>query len=123
VTRKKNQTLSRDQSLHAKPMAVEIIRRESLDNGGQRLVIATTPSRLQKLLLRLPDRTERKFELDPFGLAVFEMCDGQKSVQYIIKHFAREKSLDEHETHRAVIEFLRLLIRKGLVHIAVPKQP
>ena len=121
MTRKKNPSLSRNQSLQAKPAAVEVIGREPLDNGGQRLIVTTTPSRLQKFLLRLPDRIEHKFELDPFGLEVFEMCDGQKTVQYIIKQFARKHSLDPHEAHRAVLEFLRVLIRKGLVHILVAR--
>ena len=55
------------------------------------------------------------------GLVVLEMCDGQKSVRYIVQRFAKDYQLDPHEAERAVVTFLRSLIRKGLVNMVVKR--
>ncbi|MAE62411.1 MAG: hypothetical protein CMJ49_13775 [Planctomycetaceae bacterium] len=118
----KRPKFTREQSLDAKPIGIEITRREPLRDGGQRLVI-TVPSRgWTKRILRMPDNTIRKFDLDPFGVDLFDLCDGQKSVRHIIKRFARDHDLDPIEAEQAVATFLRTLIRKGLVHMMMPKR-
>lgn len=113
------ESISRDAALNAKPQVVKILGREPLDDGGARLVVRYTPTRMQRLLLRVPDTATRKFELDPYGLCVMDLCDGQKNVKHIVKRFAKTHNLNPREAERAVLKFLEMLVKKGLVQMVV----
>ena len=113
--------ITRDQSLSARPVAAPISGRQTLENGGQRLTFNARPSRWQKTLLRLPDTVERQFELDPYGVEILDMCNSKLTVLRIVKRFADHHRLDPHEAERAVLLFLRMLVRKGLVTMLVKK--
>ena len=105
--------------MEAKPRACVIDKREPLPDGGERLSVRLRSTGTQRWLLRAPEFVPRQFELDKVGVQVLEMCDGQKSVRYIVKKFAKEYNVDEHEAEKAVVTFLRMLIRKGLVAVMV----
>ncbi len=109
--------MTRDQSLGARPVAAVIARREPLANGSQRLTFSSRPSRWQKAILRLPDAVERRVELDPYGIEILDMCDSRTTVRQIIKRFSKHHRLDLHEAERAVLMFVRTLVRKGIVTI------
>ena len=115
----KKPTLTREQSLSAKPVAVRIIERQPTPDGGQRITLEGSPRGVYRWLLRAPEKIQRDFDLDPFGVEVLDMCDGNKPVRYIIDRFAKTHSLHPHEAERAVIAFLRTMMRKGLVTMAV----
>jgi hypothetical protein len=116
------QSLSREASLNAKPVATKILERHELPDGGARLVFRYQPTRMQRLLLRIPDTATRKYEMDLYGLQVLELCDGQRNVKHIIKRFAKDHSLDPREAERAVLKFLEILVRKGLVEMIVTQR-
>ena len=111
--------MSREQALAAKPVAVAVARREPLKDGGQRIIVTAPVTGWRRKLLRMPEQVTQKFELDAFGVEVLDMCDGQKTVRYIIRRFARNHQLDEHEAETAVTMFLHTLMRKRLVAMAV----
>ena len=115
--------LDRDQTLGAKPLAAPIVRRTPLPRGGERLTVAAEPSIWTRRLLRLPRQVERQFELDAFGVEMIRMCDGQKTVRWIIDRFSRNHQIDAHEAERAVLTFLRTIVGKGLVSMVVAKRP
>lgn len=112
--------LNRDQSMEAKPVSAKIEKREPLSDGGERVTVKLRSTGTQRWLLRAPEFVTRQYELDKVGVQVLAMCDGQKSVRYIVKKFAKEYRIDEHEAEKAVVTFLRTLIRKGLILIVVP---
>lgn len=114
--------INRQQAMDAKPVAVEIARREPLAGGGQRVGVYVPTGGLSKRLLRLPDRVIRQFDLDAYGVELLSLCDGKRTVRNLIKHFARSRRLDPHEAENAVTTFLRTLISKGLVRIVVSAQ-
>lgn len=111
--------LSREQALDAKPVATPVVKREPLPEGGQRVTVHLQPSRVQRWLLRAPDRITRQFELDPMGLEVLAMCDGHKTVRYILETFAKRHRVHPHEAEKAVTTFLQTMIRKGLVSVVI----
>ena len=115
-------SLSREAALNAKPQATKILEREALPDGGARLVFRYHPTRMQKMLLRVPDTATRKYELDTFGLQVLELCDGQKSVKHVIKRFAKDQNLDPREAERAVLKFMEILVKKGLIEMIVTRR-
>jgi hypothetical protein len=116
-----NPKLSREQSLEARPMAVKILAREPIENGGQRITVPYQPSSFIRTILRVPDTATKKYELDALGLEIVELCDGEKSVKHIISVFAKRHKVDLHEAERAVITFLETLIKRGIIYIVVPK--
>ena len=120
--KKKTFQLTRDQALGAKPIATKIIDREPMENGGERVTIPLRPTTMQRWLLRLPADTTKKFELDSVGIEVLNLCDGNKTVRYIIKRFSKSHGINIAEAEAAVVAFLRTMVRRGLVFMVVAKQ-
>lgn len=113
--------LTREQSLSAKPVASKVISSESLPGGGVRVSVPYQPSKMQRLILRVPDTLTRQFELDVIGAEVLAHCDGQKTVRYIIEAFTKKHRVHPHEAERAVVAFLEMMLTKGLIVMVVEK--
>ncbi len=58
---------------------------------------------------------ERAVELDVLGTEVWNMCDGKTSVEIIVEAFAKAHKLTFHESRLSIMEFLRLITRRGLI--------
>lgn len=65
----------------------------------------------------LPFSSVRRVQLDSAGSAVLDLCDGRRTVEQIIEAFAREHKLSFREAQLAVTEFLRQLVKRGIVAI------
>lgn len=65
----------------------------------------------------LPFSPYRRVELEPVGSGVLGMCDGRRTVEAIIEEFAIDHKLSFRESQLAVTQFLRQLMRRGLVVI------
>ena len=63
----------------------------------------------------LPWRPMRRVQLDEAGTAVLALCDGQRNVEQVIESFAQEHKLSFRESQLAVTQFLRDLLRRGIV--------
>ena len=114
--------ISREQAMEAKPLAVPVVRSEPLPDGGKRMTVRYKPTGIQKWLLRTKTDLSRRYDLDSMGVEVLAMCDGQKTVRWITQAFAKRHRVNEHEAQQAVATFLRMMIRKGLVVVAVDKE-
>ena len=117
----KKQKITRAQAMNARPIQAKIINRLPLNDGGERITVAFPSSGFKKWLLRLPDELPHDFELDSFGLEVFNLCDGKNSVRGIVKKFNKNRKLDLTETEQSVIAFLKILMRKGIIYMIVKK--
>lgn len=113
--------ITRDQALDALPVRAPGVTCEPAPGGGARVIALQPTSKLARAILRMPDAIPRKFDLDSFGLAVFNQCDGKRTVRQIVGAFAAEHKVDEAEAERAVTVFLQTLMRKGLVTMMIPK--
>ena len=65
----------------------------------------------------LPRRSHRRVQLDAPGAEVLALCDGQRNVEQIIETFAEGHELDFGESQLAVTQFLRELLRRGIIVI------
>lgn len=63
----------------------------------------------------LPWRSHRRIQLDGPGWAVLSLCDGRRNVEQVIETFAQDHKLSFRESQIAVTQFLRELIRRGLI--------
>ena len=66
---------------------------------------------------------ERTFGLDAYGREVYDRCDGKNDVQVIANRFARKHKVSQTEAETAVTTFMKTLMSKGLVALAVDKKP
>jgi len=76
--------------------------------------------RLLSLLFVVP--RERKVELDGVGSYVWQQCDGRHTVSDLIQALARKYKLDRKEAEVSLTNFLRLLGKRKLIAIAVPRE-
>lgn len=67
-----------------------------------------------------PFSARRRVQLDSPGTAVLDLCDGRRTVEQIIETFAGDNKLSFREGQLAVTQFLRELMSRGIVAIAVP---
>jgi len=111
--------LTRTQSLEARPVASAIVSRQPLAHGGQRVTMSFRPVPWQRWLLRVPETATKTFELDRFGVEILDLCDGESTVRSIIDKFAKAHRLDQFEAGKAVITFIRRLVRRRLLSLAI----
>jgi hypothetical protein len=113
--------VSREEALAARPFrAVEAALEETADGGG-RLTVEVRTTRTGRWFLRLPSQMKKTFEMDEMGLMVWRLCDGKTSVQQIIRKLAKRYNLNLREAEVPTVTFLRTLVKKGLVGMAVKK--
>ncbi len=76
--------------------------------------------RLLSLFFVVP--RERKYELDSVGSYVWQHCDGRHTVEDLIRGLAARYKLNRKEAEVSLTAFLRLLGKRKLVAIAVPRE-
>ena len=65
-------------------------------------------------------RLQRRMWLDSVGREVWELCDGERTVESIVDAFARNERLTFHEARISVVQYLKELMKRGLVALSVP---
>lgn len=115
--------LSRQQSLQAVPIPAAIAEETPLDGGGVKLAVMVATRPMQRKILRLPETVKREYELDAFGREVFALCDGKNTVADILERFCKKHKLPQQEGETAILTFIRTLVSKGLVVVALNEEP
>jgi len=90
--------------------------RETKTAGGLRL---TAPLRSHPLKSLAPAK-EKSFDLDDLGAFVWHAIDNRRSVEDLIRHFAKQKTVNLREAEVAVTAFLSTLAKRNLIALAVP---
>ena len=67
----------------------------------------------------VPLAAERRVRLDRLGCEVWDLCDGRRSVEEMVDAFAARHALSFHEARVAVTGYLRELLRRGLLAVAM----
>lgn len=67
----------------------------------------------------VPSPKTRTVRLDRLGAQVWDLCDGRRTVEAVVEEFARAHELTFHEARVAVAEYLRQLLRRGALAIAM----
>lgn len=114
--------LSRQQSLQAIPIPAAIAEETALDGGGAKLSVMVATRPMQRRILRLPEHVKREYELDAFGREVFGLCNGENTVADILEQFCKKHKLPKQEGETAVLTFIRTLVAKGLVVVALKEE-
>ena len=71
----------------------------------------------------VPNRPERKAVLDRLGSQVWRACDGDRTVEAVIDAFAAEHGLTFHEARGAVTTYLKSLVKRSVLAMAITEEP
>lgn len=108
-------------ALTARPEAVRVARRE-MQVDGRLLITVERASPGWLRLLGGRERVEHTMRLDALGIEVYEACDGKRPVADIVRDFARRHRISEAEAEISVTAFLKTLVAKGLIVMALDRK-
>lgn len=113
---RKKPKLSRDQALGARPIRNPLLQWERNENGEIRLRVPLRRDRLARILGRLLRAPEYKeILLDEVGSDIWELCDGNHTVQSIVANACRKYKLTRRECEASVGTYLKMLTERNLV--------
>lgn len=69
----------------------------------------------------LPWRQRRRIQLDETGTAVLNMCDGKSRIEQLVRRFAAENKMSFREAQVPVVQFLKMLTKRGVIALVVLK--
>ena len=118
----KKKRISHGEALAARPVHLVKCEIVELPDGGAKLKVPLKQGRWTGRFFKLPEGASKSFELDSLGLMVWKSCDGKNSVQQIIRKLAKEHRLTLREVEVATVQFLKMLVRKGLIGMTVPEK-
>jgi len=115
--------LTRTQAMAARPIRNPSLSWHKSDEG---VVVVTLPRRddlwgkILSWLFMVPE--SRPVSLDQVGTAVWDMCDGEKSVHDIARALSERHQITMREAEVSLAEFLRMLGKRGMVALALPSE-
>jgi hypothetical protein len=115
-------TLPRGETLALKPIrnrAVAWERPKGEDAAGLHLRVPRRQDRFGTLLGRwLAYPTHKTIELDEFGAAIWERCDGTHRVEQLVAHTSQAYKMNRRQAEVSVIAFLKMLAQRRLIGFA-----
>lgn len=84
--------------------------------GGAKLTVPRREDRVGQLLswvFRIPQ--SRVIELDEFGAQVWAQCDGQHSVEQLIRFTCETYKLNRRQGEVSVVTFMKMLVQRRLL--------
>ena len=112
----------KERLLMSRPIRNEAVGIKKIDNDELEITMYREKTKLVILLSKLFKLPEtRKVILDKIGACVWTLCDGNKTVNDIIKVFSKKYSLGREKAERSLLVYLEQLVRRGLIVIAAPK--
>jgi TATA-binding protein-associated factor Taf7 len=115
--------LSRKQALSARPVRNPALKWEKLDGGEVRIILPRRDDHTGKVLSFLfyvPK--SRPVTLDIVGARVWELCDGEHTVDDLVEELVEEHRLHRREAEVSLTEFLKMLGKRNMVAFIVPKE-
>ena len=109
--------------LEARPVRNAAARAIDDGTGNVTVCVKTAPPwyMVAPISWIVPHRPERRFTLDRLGSQVWRSCDGRRNVEAIVDAFASEHELTFHEARVSVTNYLRSLVQRGVLAVAMPE--
>ncbi len=115
--------LTRKQALAARPVRNPALKWERLDSGEVRIILPRRNDYVGKLLsflFHVPK--SRPVSLDVVGAHVWELCDGEHTVDDLVDALMDEHRLHRREAEVSLTAFLKMLGKRNMVAFIVPTQ-
>ena len=121
--KKSGLNFTRDDVMKSRPVRNSLIKWEESENGEVSLVVPQKETAWVKIVSRLfmlP--TSRVVALDEVGSSVWTMCDGNNTIDVIIRSLSNKYKLTRKEAETSLLAYFRKLGKRGMLGFAVPKQ-
>lgn len=114
--------LDRRESLAGVPVLNDNVDVQTRDDG--RITLVITKKRSAGFWGRFqPREMSRTVKLDELGTFVFKQINGRRNARQIVDMFARRFKLNRREAEFSVVEFIRQLVRRNAISIAMKQVP
>jgi len=115
--------LSREHALQARPVRNPALKWEALDSGEVQVVLPRRRDVMGKLLSSVFYVPQSKpISLDVVGARVWQLCDGEHTVNEIAEALMEEHKLHRREAEVSLTEFLKMLGKRNMVAFVVPTE-
>jgi len=123
VGRFKKPRLSREHALQARPVRNPSLKWEEQDNGEVKVILPRRRDAMGKLLSSVFYVPQSKpISLDVVGARVWQLCDGEHTVNDITEALMEEHKLHRREAEVSLTEFLKMLGKRNMVAFVVPTE-
>ncbi len=121
--KKQQPAISRREAMQVRPIRNPVLEWK-LNEEGKVVVILPRRNDFKGKLLTFffPIPESRPVVLDEVGSFVWQRCDGEHSVNQLVKYLCEEYKLNPREVQVSLIEYMRILGRRGMIAIAVPEE-
>ncbi len=116
---RKQSSLPRGEMLALRPLRNQTIAwemRTNTDAPGANLTVPRREDKLGQIVSRIFQVPATKtIELDEFGAAVWEKCDGRHSVEQLVAFTSSTYKLNRRQAEVSVVSFMRMLAQRRLI--------
>ena len=115
--------LTREQAFEARPVRNPALKWRVNDEDFIEVIVPRRKDlfgRARGFLFFVPE--SRPITLDEVGTRVWNLCDGEHTVQDIVKALSSDYKLQRREVEVSLTEYLRTLGKKGMIGFLVPKE-
>jgi hypothetical protein len=115
--------LTREQAFEARPVRNPALKWRVNDEDFVEVIVPRRKDlfgRAMGFLFFVPE--SRPITLDEVGTRVWNLCDGEHTVQDIVKALSSDYKLQRREVEVSLTEYLRTLGKKGMIGFLVPKE-
>lgn len=120
-------SLPRGEMLALRPLrnkSIAWIPKPDGETPGAHLTVPRREDKLGQVLARLFQIPATKtIELDEFGAAVWEKCDGRHSVEQLIVFTSNSYKLNRRQAEVSVVSFMRMLAQRRLIGLDKSTEP
>jgi hypothetical protein len=108
----------------SKPLRNPVVRQELAEDGALLLIAPLIQqgsgfAGLVAKWMKAPD--QKRFELEPVGAFVWNLCDGRHSFEGISKRLREEFKMNRIEADAALLAFLQMLSQRRLIALTMGK--
>jgi hypothetical protein len=121
LRKRKTPRISRRQALQARPVRNPHLTEKRNERDELMLVVPRRSDwigRLLSLVFIVPK--ERGIVLDAVGEAVWKVCDGEHTVEQLIRQVGEQYKLNPKEAEVSLTAYLRQLGKRNLIGLALP---
>ncbi len=122
--KKPEKTLPREKFLKLKPVRNPYLKWSKSEKGEITIMLElkqTKKTGFLSKLFSLPKEVTKKVALDEVGSFVWEMCDGQHTVEEIIEELAERYKMMRQETEVALMTYFQQLTRRKFIGVLIPE--
>ncbi len=115
--------IPKDVFLKSKPLRNPYVKWERYPSGEIAILIERKETKFTKLLSKITHVPKyKKLVLDRIGSKVWELCDGEHTVEDIVNFLCEEYKLNRREAEVSLTVYLQNLMKRGLIGLRPPSE-